>query len=129
MDQKVIDTNIFLRHLLQDIPDQSETATNIISDIENGKTTGLLSILVINELIWILEKYYSLKRSVYIPKIIKLLYLDHLKIMEVKKELIKRVLEKMLNKKFDFTDIYLKEAGKKNQILSFDKDLEKLKAT
>lgn len=126
MNQKIIDTNIFLRHLLQDIPDQSTIATSIISDIEDGKMTGLVSILVINELIWILEKYYELNRSVYIPKLIKLLNLDHLKVMEVKKELLERVLEKMRNKKIDFTDIYLREVGKENQILSFDKDFEKI---
>lgn len=126
MNQKIIDTNIFLRHLLQDIPDQSKIATSIISDVEDGKMIGLLSILVINELIWILEKYYEVKRSVYIPKLIKLLNLDHLKIMETKKDLMERVLEKMRKKKFDFTDIYLKESGKENQILSFDKDFEKI---
>lgn len=126
MDQKIIDTNIFLRHLLQDIPEQAKIATSIISDIEDGKMTGLLSILVINELIWILEKYYQLKRSIYVPKLLKLISLDHLKIMEIKKELIEKILEKMRNKKIDFTDIYLKEAGKENQILSFNKDFEKI---
>lgn len=126
MNQKIIDTNIFLRHLLQDIPDQSKIATSVISDIEDGKMTGLMSILVVNELIWILEKYYFLKRSIYIPKLIKILNLDHLKMMEVKKELIERVLEKMRNKKIDFTDVYLMEAGREAQILSFDKDFDKL---
>lgn len=126
MDQKLIDTNIFLRHLLQDVPDQSQIATNIISEIEDGKMIGLVSILIINELIWILEKYYGLKRNIYIPKLLKLLNLDHLKIIEAKKELIEGILEKMRKKKIDFTDIYLKEVGKENQILSFDKDFAKI---
>lgn len=126
MDQKLIDSNIFLRHLLQDIPDQSQVATNIINEIEDGKITGLVSILVINELIWILEKYYGLKRNTYIPKLLKLLNLDHLKILEVKKEVIEEVFEKMRNKKIDFTDIYLKEVAKENQILSFDKDFNRI---
>ncbi len=107
MDKKIIDTNIFLRHLLQDIPDQSHAATSIINDVEEGKITGLVSILVINELIWILEKFYLLRRAAYIPKLIKLLHLDHLKVMEAKKELIEQVLEKMRKQKIDFTDIYL----------------------
>ena len=123
MNQKIIDTNIFLRHLLQDIPDQAKIASKIISSIEEGKMTGLVSILVINELIWILEKYYSIKRNVFIPKLIKLLYLDHLKIIETKKVLVEEILERMRKKKIDFTDIYLKEVAKENQILSFDKDL------
>lgn len=126
MDRKLIDTNIFLRHLLQDIPDQSQISTNIINEIEDRKITGLVSILVINELIWILEKYYELKRSIYIPKLLKLLNLDHLRIIEVKKEMIENILEKMRRKKIDFTDMYLKEIANKNQILSFDKDLAKM---
>ncbi len=124
MNQKIIDTNIFLRHLLQDIPDQSKIATNTLGEIEEGKITGLVSILVINELIWILEKYYTLKRSVYIPKLTKLLHLDRLKVIEAKKELIKEILEEMRNKKIDFTDAYLKKISGENQILSFDKDLK-----
>lgn len=125
MDQKIIDTNIFLRHLLQDIPEQSKIATSIINDIEEGKMTGLLSILVMNELIWILENYYDLKRNIYIPKLVELLNLDHLKIIESKKDLIEKVLERMRKKKIDFTDIYLMETAKENQILSFDKDFRK----
>lgn len=126
MDKKIIDTNIFLRHFLQDIEDQSRVATSFIGEIENEKVTGLVSILVINELIWILEKYYQVKRNVYIPKIVKLFYLDSLKILEVKKDLIIKVLERMQKQKFDFTDIYLSQIAKKEQIFSFDQDFEKL---
>lgn len=126
MNQRIIDTNIILRHLLQDIPEQSETATAIINDIEDEKITGLVSILVINELIWILENYYSLKRNIFIPKLIKLLQLNHLKIIEAKKEQIAQVLEKMRKKKIDFTDFYLKEVRQDIPILSFDKDFKRL---
>ncbi len=126
MDQKIIDTNVFLRHLLQDIPDQSAIATETIRDIEDGKMTGLMSILVINELIWILEKYYKLKRNIYLPKLAQLLDLDHLKVIEAKKDQIENILEKMRSKKIDFTDIYLKEIKGEAQIISFDEDFGKI---
>lgn len=126
MEEKVIDTNVFLRHLLQDIPEQSQLATEFIRDMESGKSTGLVSILVINELIWILEKYYHIKRSAYIPKLVQLLLIDQLKVIEVKKEMIVGVLQAMRRKKVDFTDVYLSQIAKKGQILSFDKDIAKL---
>lgn len=126
MEEKIIDTNIFLRHLLQDVPEQSQLATEFIRDMENGRVTGLVSILVINELIWIIEKYYQLKRSAYIPKLVQLLLIDQLKVIETKKETIVGVLQVMRRRKIDFTDIYLNQIAKSGQIFSFDKDIRKL---
>lgn len=126
MEEKIVDTNVFLRHLLQDIPDQAKLATEFVRDIEDGKITGLVSILVVNELVWILEKYYLLKRGIYIPKLIMLLQLPHLKIIEAKRETIVDTLQGMRRRKVDFTDVYLSQIAKKRQIVSFDKDIEKL---
>lgn len=121
---KTLDTNIFLRHLLQDIPGQSEQASAIISNIEEGKITGFLSILVLNELIWILERYYKIDRKIFLNKILSLIHLEYLKIIETKKEIIIKSLNKMKEKKIDFTDVYLSQIALKSEILSFDKDLK-----
>jgi predicted nucleic acid-binding protein len=59
MKQIFIDTNIILRLLLSDIPKQAEKARSIFKSIENKKSKGVISILVINKLIWILENYYE----------------------------------------------------------------------
>lgn len=127
MNNLILDTNIFLRHLLQDIPEQSEKAKAIIDSIETGEKTGLISILVVNELIWILEHYYELKRKVYLPKVIKLLSIEQIKIMETRKDAIIKILEKMQKQKFDFTDMYLVYTADSEHIASFDKDLEKIR--
>lgn len=127
MNNLILDTNIFLRHLLQDIPEQSEKAKAIIDSIETGEKTGLISILVVNELIWILEHYYELKRKVYLPKLIKLLSIEQIKIMETRKDAIIKILEKMQKQKFDFTDMYLVYTADSEHIVSFDKDLEKIR--
>lgn len=125
MKELYLDTNVVLRYLLGDIPDQFKEAKKIIEAIENGDTTGFLSILVINELIWILEKYYHLKRNVYIPKLLKLFLIDRIKIMEVKKDILTKILERMQKQKIDFTDLYLAHSAPKQQIVSFDEDLKK----
>lgn len=128
MNEIILDSNIFLRYFLQDIPLQSVKTKEIFDQIEKGAKKGLVSILVINEIVWILEKYYNLKRNAYIPKILKLFYLEHIKIIEVKKDLIVRVLEKMKKQKYDFTDIYLSQVGQGKEIISFDKDFTKIGA-
>lgn len=126
MSEVILDSNIFLRHLLQDIPSQSAKTKEIFEQIEKGAKKGLVSILVINEIIWVLEKYYKLKRNVYIPKVLKLFYLEHIKIIEVKKDLVMKVLEKMKKQKYDFTDIYLAYIAQGEKIASFDKDFTKI---
>ena len=122
----VLDTNIILRYLLQDIQSQFEQAKEVIEEIEGGKRSGLLSILVMNELIWILEKYYELKRPIFIPKIEKILMIEQMKIIEVKKEVIMQVLQKMRKNRFNFTDMYLAANYSQAEIFSFDKDFGKI---
>lgn len=121
-----LDTNVLLRYLLGDIPDQSQEAKKTLETIEQGGTTGFISILVVNELIWILENYYELKRNVYIPKLLKLLLIDQIKIVEIKKEIITKILERMQKQKIDFTDLYLANIASYEQIMSFDEDFKKL---
>ncbi len=126
MKELYLDTNVLLRYLLGDIPDQFQEAKKIIETIEKGETKGFLSILVVNELIWILENYYSLKRNVYIPKLLKLLLIDQIKIMEVKKDILAKILEKMQKQKIDFTDMYLVHVAPVGKIVSFDQDFKKI---
>jgi len=127
MKEALIDTNIFVRHFLGDIPQQAQKAKEVFNSVEKKEKTGLVSILVINELIWILEKYYNLKRKVFLPKILKLLVFENLKILEAKKDILIEVLEKMQKQKFDFTDLYLNQVANGREIVSFDKDFEKIK--
>ncbi len=127
MTEITLDTNVFLRYLLEDVDHQFEKAKKVIEEIQNGEKTGRISILVINELVWILEKYYGLKRSIYIPKILKILLIDQMKVIEIKKEDLKNILEKFQKQKFDFTDMYLAHIASPERIFSFDKDFEKIK--
>lgn len=126
MKKVFIDTNIFVRYLVKDNPQQLLRAKKLIEDIEQNKVNGLISLLVVNETLWILENYYDLKRNNFIPAFMHLLALKNVKIIEVKKEIILNVLAKMQLRKIDFTDLYLAEIAKSRKIASFDKDFEKL---
>lgn len=127
MSEVLLDTNIFIRFFIKDIEDQFLKSFKIFEKIEKGELEGLVSILVINEIIWIMENYYELKREVYIPELLKLLALKKMKIVEVSKNLVIKILQLMQDRKIDFTDFYLSEISDTKQVLSFDKDFEKLK--
>lgn len=122
----VIDSNIIIRALVKDVESQLQKSTKLIEQIENGKKRGFISILVVNEIIWILENYYKLKRELYLPQLIKILALNNVKIIEIRKQVLVKILEDMLVYNFDFTDIYLFSIAKDKEIISFDKDFLKL---
>ena len=103
----IFDTNVIVRYFVKDPPFQLIQAQRYIEKIEQGKLKGLLSVLVINEIVWVLEKYYSLKRAIYVPLLLKLLALKNIRIIEVKKNLIVEALELMFSRNVDFTDAYL----------------------
>lgn len=125
MESIIIDTNIIVRFFVKDSENQFKQAKEFIEKIEKGKIKGLISILVINEIIWILENYYNLKRDKYLPELLKLLALKNIKIIEVKKSVLVKTLEQMQEFKIDFTDIYLFNISNTRKIFTFDKDFEK----
>ncbi len=57
-----LDANIILRHLLQDLPDQSPRATAFIRRIEAGELTVRTTDTVIFEAVFVLERTYKVPR-------------------------------------------------------------------
>lgn len=126
MKEIIIDTNVFVRFLIKDVLSQFGKAQKVFEKIEKGEIKGLVSILVVNEVVWVLENFYELKREIYIPQLLQLLLLKHLKIIETKKSLIINTLQRMEKQKFDFTDLYLSQIADARKVFSFDKDLQKI---
>jgi len=122
----IFHTNVILGYLVRDSPTQLLQAQKYIEKIEQGKLKGLISILVVNEAAWVLEKYYDLEKEEYIPLLLKLLALKNFKITEVKKEVVIRTLELMQKRNIDFTDAYLLCIKGDKEIFSFDEDLRKI---
>ena len=126
MRKIIIDTNILVSSFIGDVKDQTEQARQVFVKIENNKLKGEISLLVINELIWILENYYNLKRDVYLPQVLKLLALKNIKISEVRKNLVIKTLKEMLKHNLDFTDLYLLEIKNEKELFTFDRKLKNL---
>ena len=127
MGEVLIDTNVIVRFFAKDVPEQFAKSQEFIEQIDKGNAVGLVSILVIDEIIWVLENYYGIKRNEFLPRLAELLALRNIRIIEAKKDLVIKVLEQIQKLNIDFTDVYLANIAEGRDIFSFDKDFGKLK--
>lgn len=124
----LIDTNIFLRVLVDGELSQRQYAKKLLERVESGEVKGIVSLLVINELVWIIEKYYRLKRHEFIPEILDLLSIRGLSVYEIQKSKLKEMLEQFASSKLDWTEVYLYHLSQQNQLIleTFDIELQKI---
>jgi predicted nucleic-acid-binding protein len=54
-----VDTNVLIRHLTQDDPVQSPKATQFIEQMLTADSPGFVSIIVMAETVWVLERSYG----------------------------------------------------------------------
>lgn len=54
-----LDTNVLVRYLAQDDPRQSASATRFIETRLSERSSGFISLVVLVELCWVLERIYS----------------------------------------------------------------------
>jgi predicted nucleic-acid-binding protein len=55
-----LDTNIFVRYLAQDDPVQSPKASELIERQLTEENPGFLSVVVMTETVWVLDRAYGL---------------------------------------------------------------------
>lgn len=59
-DRSFADTNLFLRYLTNDVPEQADAFEQVLRQAVAGEITLVTNSLVIAEIIWTLESYYHL---------------------------------------------------------------------
>lgn len=104
MKRVFVDTNIFLRFLLKDVPSQAKSAKELLTKIKNGKISGFTSILVVVEIIWVLDSFYNFPKKQIIIAIRSLIELPNLEIEEAR--LIREALSVWEHTKAGFIDCY-----------------------
>lgn len=57
------DTNLFLRYLTNDIPEQADAVEKIIHRAAKGQVNLVTTSMVIAEIVWTLESYYELEKT------------------------------------------------------------------
>lgn len=128
MNLPFLDTNILLRHFLQDHPVQSAKATKFLLEVEQGKIKVYTSDLVIFEVVFTLQRTYRLSKNKVQEAILPLLLLPGIKLNG--KRIYKKVFELYVEKNLPFADAYhiaLMEKLKINQVISFDREFDRVR--
>lgn len=98
------DTNLFLRYLTDDIPEQAQTFERLLRRAAQGEVLLLTSALVVAEIVWTLESYYGLSKADIQAKVLAFLNTPGLRVAE--EEIILKAIVWYGDKNVDFIDAY-----------------------
>jgi predicted nucleic acid-binding protein len=58
-ERAFVDTNLFLRYLTDDVPDQADAVEDLLRRAGAGEITLITNSLVVAEIVWVLTSYYQ----------------------------------------------------------------------
>lgn len=120
-----LDTNVLVRYLAQDDPRQSASATRFIETRLSERSPGFISLVVLVELCWVLERIYSATPREIGETISDLLETPrfHLQQREVVQQAVRRFQDKKAGKA-GFADLLIAQIALDegcSSIVSFDR--------
>jgi predicted nucleic-acid-binding protein len=120
-----LDTNVLVRYLAQDEPRQSASATRLIETRLSERSPGFISLVVLVELCWVLERLYRATHQEIGETISDLLETPrfHLQQREVVREAVARFRDKK-SSKAGFADLLIAQLSLDagcSETLSFDR--------
>lgn len=124
-----VDTNIFLRHLLNDDPVQSPACRQVFTSIEQKELVGWTTALTIAEIVFVASnpKTYAAPRASIRDAVLPLIRLPNLRVE--RKTLYPRIFDLFVSLPIDYVDAYhaaLIETSVSRQLISFDRDFDRV---
>ncbi len=107
-----IDTNILVRYIVQDDEEQARLATSVLEGELDGKNQGLVSAIVLCELVWVLRRAYGYGKEQVVEVLRSLMSSADLVVDRVDDAW--RALREYETGSADFTDYYM---GQMNRTL------------
>ena len=126
MIEAIVDANAVLRFLTHDIPEQSDKFKARLKQIQDKKLKLYLYPITIVEIVFHLQKTYKLSRETASTILIK--FIKESGVLTQNSKLVIQSLKMFPSTRIDFVDIYLAylAVDEKKQVLSFDRDFDKL---
>jgi predicted nucleic-acid-binding protein len=115
-----LDTNLLVRFLVQDDPEQARLATDLVEQLTDD-ASGFVSREVLIELVWVLERAYRLGRAEIAAALDGLLAATELQIEGV--DQVGPALELYRNEGFGFADLMIAAAARRagaSELVTFD---------
>lgn len=123
----LVDTNVILRYLLDDHKTYSPKAKEFMLQVSQGKKKVEIPAMVITECIYVLEKFYEAPRDEVVDSISGLF--NFTGIVNTDRSEILEALLKFKTSNADIVDCILAaHSSSEKVVVTFDKDLKKLKA-
>ena len=122
----LIDTNILLRHLLQDTG-RSPAATAFLGRVEAGEFAAILTPLAVAEVVWVLSgRSYPLERHLIRDVLNSLIQTPNLTVLEF--DLVVEALDLFADLNIDFIDGYHAAVARRRKmdVYSFDHDFDRV---
>jgi len=105
MTQKIfVDTNYFLRLLLDDNLDQSTQAKELFLNGARGKIKLFTSSIVFFEIFWVLKSFYKKEKSGLVITLTKILKMNFIELTE--RDILLKAVELYAEKNLDLEDCY-----------------------
>ena len=117
-----LDTNVLVRHLTNDPPEQAERATRYIQESDNL----LLPDLIVAEVTYVLDSFYDFTRAEIASGLESTLSEESIVVTDV--QLLLRSLEIYEIHRLDFADAYLIALAERTgvgAVASFDRDIDR----
>ena len=117
-----LDTNVLVRHLTRDPPEQAERATRFIRESEHL----LLPDLIVAEVVYVLESFYNFSRAKIASGLASIISERSISVIDV--QLLLRSLEVYETHRLGFADAYLialAEATGVGAVASFDRGISR----
>ena len=103
-ERMFVDTNLFLRYLTNDVPEQADAVEELLYKAAVGDVTLVTNNLVMAEIIWTLESFYQLEREDIREKVVAILNTAGLTVIE--ENLVLQAMTGYVEKNVDFIDAY-----------------------
>ena len=103
-ERSFIDTNLFIRYLTNDVPEQADAVEQVLRKAALGEIKLVTNSLVIAEILWTLESYYHLTPLEVQDKILAILNTPGLEVVDG--DLVIQAVLWHIEKSVDFIDAY-----------------------
>jgi predicted nucleic-acid-binding protein len=122
----VVDTNAFLRLLLNDIPEQRKATELLFQRAKRKKIRLYVTQIFLFEIDYILKKYYALEKDIVVEWLNGLLSTEYLDIES--RATFRKAIVLYKRKNLSFTDCFLHSKAEEleAELFTFDKKLKKV---
>ncbi len=126
MTSFIVDTNAFLRFILNDIPSQKERFGEILHKAKKSEIVLLVPQIIIFEIDFALEKYYGFSKQEVVDKLQTIVDMPYFKMQE--RDILRSALILYVQNNLSLVDCFLHAKAQEEgiEIYTFDKALQKL---